>query len=80
MFDKREFLAKRRNRAIATILGFKENECDDYLPSDVSDDLRLVILDNINDVVDLAFDLMSEDIAFNELFLDKMKEFVEKST
>ena len=78
MFDKREFLAKRRNRAIATILGFKENECDDYLPDDISDDLRLVILDNVNDVVDLAFDLMSEEIAFNELFLQTMREFKER--
>lgn len=68
--DNKGFLGKRRDRAIATILGFKEDECDYYLPEDVSRELRAVILDNINDVCDLAFDLMDENVEVNQLYLD----------
>ena len=68
--DNKGFLGKRRDRAIAIILGFKEDECDYYLPEDVSRELRAVILDNINDVCDLAFDLMSDNVDINQLYLD----------
>lgn len=75
--DNRGFLGKRRDRAIATILGFKEDECDYYLPDDVSKELRLVILDNINDVCDLAFDLMDDKIDINQYFLDVLDKLEE---
>lgn len=68
--DNKMFLGKRRDRAIATILSFKEDTCDYYLPDSVSRDLRGVILDNINDVCDLAFDLMDENIHINQIYLD----------
>ena len=77
MFNRnKEFLGKRRDRAIATILSFKERECDQYLPEDVSYDLRKVILDQMNDVVDLAYDLINDDIVINEAFLDKLDEIL----
>lgn len=75
--DNRGFLGKRRDRAIATILGFKEDECDYYLPDDVSKELRLVILDNINDVCDLAFDLMDDKVDINQYFLDVLDKLEE---
>lgn len=72
MFREKDYLAKRRDRAIATILSYKENHCDQYLPSDVSRELRGVVLAQMNDVVDLAFDLISDDIEINEIFLDRL--------
>lgn len=78
MIDRdREFLGKRRDRAIAIILSYKERECDDYLPERVSQDLRKVILDQINDIVDLAFDMINYDIVLNDEFLDKLDELLE---
>ena len=74
-------LAKRRDRSIAIILGFKERECDTYLPPTIRQELRKVVLDQINDFYELALDLMasSEDtsIVFNQIFLDKIDEIYE---
>ena len=78
MFGRdKEFLGKRRDRAIAIILSYKERECDDYLPERVSQDLRKVILDQINDIVELAFDMINYDIVLNDEFLDKLDELLE---
>ena len=80
MFNRnKEFLGKRRDRAIATILSFKERECDEYLPDHVSYELRKVILDQMNDVIDLAYDLINDDIVINEAFLDKLDEILSNS-
>lgn len=71
--DDRGFLGKRRDRAIATILSYKERECDDYLSDNVSQGLRKVILDQINDLCDLAFDMLNNDIILNDEFLDRLE-------
>lgn len=76
MFNEKEVLGKRRDRAIAKILSYKEDMCDDYLPEAVSDELRMVILSQINDVCDFAFDLINDDIDINELFLDKLDQIL----
>ncbi len=75
----REALNKRRDRTIAVILGFKERECDEYLPPEVSLKLRKAILDGINDLNDLACDLIgsSDGYTVNELWLEKLKEIHE---
>ena len=78
MFGRdKEFLGKRRDRAIAIILSYKERECDDYLPDYVSRELRKVVLDQINDIVELAFDMINYDIVLNDEFLDKLDELLE---
>lgn len=74
----KDFLGKRRDRAIAIILSYKERECDYYLPDNVSRELRKVVLDQINDICDLAMDLMNDDIDFNEEFLNKLDEILER--
>ena len=74
--DDRAFLGKRRDRAIATLLSFKERECDQYLPPDVSAKLRKEILDQINELVDMAFDLLGSDV--NQLYLDRLDEILER--
>lgn len=72
-----DMLAKRRDRAIATILRVKENECDKFLPGDVSRRMRKVVLDEMNDFCEMALDLMSSfdsGADVNELWLQKINE------
>lgn len=72
MLVERQMIGKRRDRVIATILGFKEDSCDEYLPDDVSDKLRKVILDQINDVCNYAIDIAEEKTVVNEEFLKRL--------
>ena len=66
-------LAKKRDRIIASFLSFKERECDEFLPSDVSLALRKRFLDDINDLCDLAFDLLTPDnVVWNEEFMNRL--------
>jgi hypothetical protein len=71
-----DILEKRRNRSIALILSFKENECDRYLPDDVSHKLRKTVLDQVNDLHDLAVDLLRSvddgTVILNEEYLKKI--------
>lgn len=69
-------LEKRRNRCIATILSFKDNQCDPYLPENISGELRRIILDEINSVCDLAFRLNAQNDyqQFNDLYTDRLEE------
>lgn len=71
-----DILARRRDRAIAIILGFRERECDSYLPPDVSHKLRKVVLDQLNDYHDLCSDLIrsldSDEVVLNELFVQRL--------
>ena len=77
--DDKVFLGKRRDRAIATLLSFKERECDTYLPSEVSQRLRKEILDQINEVCDVALDLINDaEVVWNEEFMDRFDDMYDK--
>ena len=77
--DDKAFLGKRRDRAIATLLSFKERECDRYLPTEVSQRLRKEILDQINEVCDVAFDLIGDaEVIWNEEFMDRFDDLYDK--
>lgn len=69
-------LEKRINRCIATILSYKDSQCDAFLPENVSSELRRIILDEINSVCDLAFRLkvQHEGEQYNDLYTDKLEE------
>lgn len=71
-------LAKRRDRAIAIMLGVKEREADSYLPPEVSARLRKVILDQVNELTDLMVDLAASfdtgTVVLNEHYLTKLDE------
>ena len=71
-----DIVAKRRDRAIATILSFKEDEIDHYLDPELSSDLRKVILDAINDVCNLAIDLLDDASMVNEVFFDRLEDIL----
>lgn len=73
--NESNLLAKRRDRVIASFLSFKERECDDYLPPEVSSKLRKKFLDDINDLCDIAFDLIGADnVVWNEEFMNRLDE------
>lgn len=76
-----DLLARRRDRTIAILLRAKENDCDLYLPADVSMRLRKVILDQVNEYHELACDLIKSldrgDVVVNELWLQKVNEIHE---
>lgn len=72
----RDLLEKRRNRAIAVILGVKERECDGQLNAPSSQKLRKVVLDQLNEFHDLVVDLLDSldngDVVLNEVYLRKI--------
>jgi len=49
-----ESLQSRKNRAIATILSVKDENCDPFLPEEASSELRLVVLEQLNDFCEFA--------------------------
>jgi hypothetical protein len=68
-------LRKRRDRAIAIVLGIKEREVDSYLPPDVSVRLRKVVLDQMNDLYDACLDLLGSvepGVLVNDLYLQRL--------
>lgn len=71
-------LAKRRDRAIAIILGVKERECDSRLSPDQSSKLRKVVLDQLNEFYDIVVDIMRSldtgDVVLNDVYLGKIDE------
>lgn len=71
-----QMLKRRRDRAIATILGIKERECDPHLPDAARQRLRKVVLDQLNDfydvVLDVAASLDTGEVTLNEMYLDKI--------
>lgn len=74
-----DILAKRRDRAIAIVLGVKERECDRFLPPQAQTKLRKVVLDQLNDLHELAMDLIrsldsNTDAVINEVWLQKIDE------
>lgn len=74
-------MARRRDKAIKIILGFKERECDSYLPKEVQVRFRKLILDELNDFYEVYLDLHDaedESVVKNELFLKKLDEIHEE--
>jgi hypothetical protein len=53
-----EILAKRRDRAIAIVLGVHDRDLKSYLPPEVSAKLRKVVLDQLNEFHDLCIDVL----------------------
>jgi len=74
-------IRRRRDKAIAAILGVKEREADVYLPVEVRRALRKVVLDQLNDLTSLVEDLVGAltaaqdgSVVLNELYLTKIAE------
>lgn len=80
----RDLLEKRRNRAIAIVLGVKERECDRDLNAHSSQKLRKVVLDQFNEFHDLVLDIMASldrgEVVLNEEYLKRIDEMHEVLT
>jgi hypothetical protein len=73
MDNKSIILGKRRDRIIASFLSFKERECDQFLPQEISSKLRKKFLDDINDLCDIAFDLIADEtVVWNDEFMNRL--------
>lgn len=75
-----DLMGRRRDRAIAIILGVKERECDEHLPDFASQKLRKAVLDQVNEFHELCLDLLrSVDTGtsiINEAYLAKLDEVI----
>lgn len=81
--NPQDFVKKRRDRVLATILSYKEANVDQYLPDQKArDDLRRVILNNVNDLNDLVLDLLKSqgepEYMFNEYYGDALRRIFER--
>lgn len=74
----RELLERRRNKAIAVILGTKERECDKHLPMEASMKLRKAVLDQLNEFHDFVADVLDSldngDVVLNDHYMQKLDE------
>lgn len=76
--NNKEYIEQKRDRVIATLLSFKDDRCDSYLPESVSRELRILILDQVNSFTNFVFDLMDDDVSVNSLFLDRLEMIMDK--
>jgi hypothetical protein len=70
----RDFLKRRRDRAVGSILGFAERELFDSLTPELQQKLRRVVLDACNGYHDSVLDLVSADDSTRN---DKVLELLE---
>lgn len=78
MNEAEHYLERRKNKAIAIILSHKERDCDPFLPDDVSESLRKVILDQVNDLAELATSLLDSTIVLNEEYMERIDRILER--
>lgn len=70
-------LERRKNKAIAVVLGVKEREVDQYLPDQAQIKLRKVVLDQFNELFELCLDVARSadgEVAFNQDYLTMIEE------
>lgn len=74
--NEKEYLRQCCDRNIAKILGFKDRECNNFLPEKASSGLRKEVLDAMNDFCNTAFDVLDavENSVPNQLYLDQIQE------
>lgn len=72
----KDMLENRKNRAIAIILAYKDENCNPYLPNDANVGLRKTVLDQINDLYDFTLDILrsvdSGDVIINEEYVRRL--------
>ena len=79
----REMLGKRKDRTIAIILSFKEENYDQFVPEDVARNFRKVILDQLNDLYDFSLDLLRSveggSATINEEYVSRLHDALERA-
>ena len=78
--EARTVVKRRRNKALATILGAKEQFIDPNVDPAVAEHLRKVILDEINGLCEITFAVMEsvaqQDVELNQLYFTKLDELL----
>ena len=71
-------LERRKNKAIAIVLGVKEREIDSSLSRPLQDKLRKVVLDQFNEYHELCMDVIKSldtgEVTLNEHYLELLSE------
>ena len=79
----KEMLAKRKDRSIATILSYKDEEMDSFLPEDVSREFRKIVLDQLNDLYDFSLDILRSvetgSVTINEEYVERLAAALDKA-
>lgn len=76
-----DLIERRGRRTIATILGFKDRYLDEFLPEEVGEDFRELVLDQVNDLIHLAVDcLKAETGEQNDIYLTLLQEIRDSVT
>lgn len=73
-----DLIDRRARRASAVLLSFKEEHVDSYLPEGVSQSLRKAILDQVNDLAELAIDCVNKAEVESGIVNDEFFEFLER--
>lgn len=72
----KEMLSRRKDRSIATILSYKDEVLDEYLPDHVSFEFRKLVLDQLNDLYDFSLDLLRSveggSVTINQEYVDRL--------
>ena len=75
----KNLVSNRSRRTVATILTWMENNVYEYLPDDVQVNARSIILSNVNDLSDLAMDIVKSDTGqINEYWVTELKDLKER--
>lgn len=75
----KNLVANRSRRTVATILTWLENNVYEYLPEDVQVSTRSIVLSNVNDLSDLAMDIVKSDTGqINEYWVTELKDLKER--
>lgn len=67
-----ELVTARRDKLIRTLLDFRDNELDEYVPQPLLDDMKRLIMSEVHDYTDIVLeflDALPEGITWNELAL-----------
>lgn len=76
MMNEQSILERRTRRIIKQLLCFKEEVVDIHLPEQVQAELRERILDSLNELCNLATDLMSPNV--NDLYIEKLDQILDR--
>ena len=71
----KNLVANRARRCSATILTWMENNIYEFLPREQQESVRRTVLSNVNDLSDIAIDIVKSDTSqINEFWVEELAE------
>lgn len=75
----KNLVSARSRRTVATILTWLENNVYEFLPAELQANTRSIVLSNVNDLSDLAIDIVKSDTGvINEFWVAELKNLHER--